>query len=212
MRIGVLSDIHGDLAALSRVWAQLERDGLSDGIVLNAGDNVGYGKSPEGCVRFLQERPNIVNVRGNYDKHVARFPERDAEFKKKWGRSRPEKYATLRDSSVGISETSRLWLAGLPDFEVVEVAGRQIFLTHYSPGSKEGLGAWTSKDRLAELAKNTEAQIVVCGHTHSAFARFGGTTLFVNPGTIGRNWNRRAQYAILTLDDDLSTRVELKSI
>ncbi|BDI32209.1 phosphoesterase [Capsulimonas corticalis] len=212
MRIGVLSDIHGDLAALSRVWAQLAREGLTTGIVLNAGDNVGYGKSPEKCVQFLRDHPNIVNVRGNYDKHVALFPERREKYQKKWGRLRPDKYATLRDSSAAISDPSRAWLAALPDFEIVDAGVAQIFLTHYSPGSKEGLGDWTPESRLAELARNTEARIVVSGHTHSAFAGYGGGTLFLNPGTVGRNWNKRAEYAILTLDDNLSTRVELKSI
>lgn len=201
MQYGVLSDIHGNLAALEAVWKAFAALGLTDGRpVLNAGDNVGYGNSPEACVQFLQSHPEIVTVQGNYDKNVACFPEKDAEYWKKWGRSRPEKYEALRRDSNAISAATRDWLLALPKERDLTLSGLGLLLTHYSPGSKEGLGRWTSDLRLAELAAQTDADVVVCGHTHSPFVRRAGGVLFVNPGTCGRGWFGGPSYAVLTLE------------
>ncbi len=211
MQYGVFSDIHGNYDALEAVWHTLGKSGLVAGPVLNAGDNVGYGDAPEACVQFLQARPNIVTVRGNYDKNVAQFPERDAEFRKKWGRARPEKYEALRQDSAVVSEASREWLLELPTESELTLDGVRVLITHYAPGSKEGLGRWTSDARLRELAQDTSAQVVVCGHTHTPFVRDVGGVLWVNPGSLGRSWDGRARYAVLTLAEGQAPSAELKS-
>ncbi len=212
MQYGVCSDIHGNYDALEAVWRSLETAGLADRPVLNAGDNVGYGDAPEACVQFLQGRPNIVTVRGNYDKNVAQFPERDAEYRKKWGRSRPEKYEALRQDSVAISDETRRWLLDLPPEAELTLDGVRVLITHYAPGVKEGLGRWTSDARLRELAQGTLAQVVVCGHTHTPFVRDVGGVLWVNPGSLGRSWDGRARYAVLTVADGQMPSAELKSV
>ncbi len=200
MQVGVFSDIHGNGRALRAVWGALAARGLTAGTVLNAGDNVGYGDEPGACVRFLRERPDIVSVQGNYDRSVARFPEKKDEYRKKWGKTRPEKFTALQRDSEALTNGDRAWLRELPREEVLTLAGTKILLTHYAPGVKEGLGPWTADDRLRELADATEARVVVCGHTHTPFVRRAGGVLWVNPGTVGRGWGRRAAYAVLTLD------------
>ena len=212
MQYVIFSDIHGNLAALEAVWNALEAAGLTQQPVLNAGDSVGYGADPEACASFLRARPGIVTVKGNYDKNVALFPEREAEYVKKWGRSRPDKLEALRDGSGAISDETRRWLIGLPAEVNVTLADVPIFLTHYAPGSKEGLGTWTSDARLAELASNTEAKVVVCGHTHTPFVREAGGILWVNPGSLGRSWDSGYRYAVLTLTPGRAPSAELKSL
>ena len=211
MQYAVFSDIHGNYDALEAVWRALEAAGLADHPVLNAGDNVGYGDAPETCVQFLRARPNIVTVRGNYDKNVAQFPKRDGEYRKKWGRARPEKYEALRRDSEAISEETRWWLLDLPPEAELTLEGVRVLMTHYAPCSKEGLGRWTSDARLRELAQETSAQIVVCGHTHTPFVRDVGGVLWVNPGSLGRSWDSRARYAVLTLADGQAPSAQLKS-
>ena len=200
MEVGVFSDVHGNWRALQAVWNALAQRGLTDGPVLNAGDNVGYGDAPEACVTFLRAQAHLHSVRGNYDKNVAQFPDKIAEFRKKWGTSRPPKFEAIQRDSAVLSPESRSWLRDLPPEQTVTLAGTRVLLTHYSPGGKEGLGAWTPDARLAELAGQTDAQVVVCGHTHTPFVRRAGGVLFVNPGTVGRGWRHRASYAVLTLD------------
>jgi len=211
LEYGVFSDIHGNLRALEAVWGALGAAGLTDRPVLNAGDNVGYGDSPEACVEFLRARPNIVTVRGNYDKSVAQFPERETEYRKKWGKTRPEKYEAIRRDSAAISEDTRHWLLNLPAEVELTLEGVPLVVTHYAPGRKEGLGRWTSDERLGELAKETSAKVVVCGHTHTPFVRYVGGVLWVNPGSVGRGWGSRPGYAILTLEQGQPPAAKLQT-
>lgn len=210
MQYAILSDIHADLNALRAVWDTLEQSGLTQRAVLNAGDTVGYGPDPEACVQFLRQQPSCVSVKGNYDKNVALFPKCEAEYRKKWAKSRPDKFQTIRDSSAAISDDTRQWLSDLPAEAELALDGVPTIITHYSPGSKDGLGTWTPDARLAELAETTDAKIVVCGHTHTPFVRRVGGILWVNPGSLGRDFNGRSRYAVLTLEPGLPPSAQLK--
>ena len=212
MQYALFSDIHGNLAALQSVWSALELAGLTDRLVLNAGDTVGYGPDPEACVQFLRAQPQCVSVKGNYDKNVALFPERETEYREKWGRSRPDKFEAIQRDSEAISEDARRWLSDLPAEAALMLDGVLTVLTHYSPGSKEGIGEWTPDTRLAELAAETEAKIVICGHTHTPFVRRIGGVLWVNPGSLGRDWNGRFRYAVLTLEPGLPPSAVLRTV
>lgn len=199
MQYGVISDIHGNLKALEAVWLALTEAGLSEGPVLNAGDNVGYGPAPEACVEFIRAHSQIVTVQGNYDRNVARFPEKQNEYHKKWARGRPDKYEALRQDSASISDGTRDWLLALPKEQTLSLGSVSLLLTHYAPGVKQGLGRTTSDADLRAHARNTNARVVVCGHTHSPFVRQADHVLFVNPGTVGRSWFGGPCYAVLTL-------------
>jgi len=78
VQYALFSDVHGNFVALQAVWNAIESNGLADRPVLNAGDTVGYGPDPEACVGFLRARPECTSVKGNYDKNVALFPERES--------------------------------------------------------------------------------------------------------------------------------------
>ena len=213
MQYAILSDIHAHLPALQAVWSRLEAAGLADRPVLNAGDSVGYGADPEACVRFLRGHSNIVTVKGNYDKNVALFPKREAAYRLKWGLLRPEKFGTLRESSAAITDETRYWLSDLPVEVSVTLDTVQVIMSHYSPGSKEGIGTWTPDSRLKELAKNTKAKIVVCGHTHTPFVRRVGGILWINPGSLGLSRDDGAfRYAVLTLEPGLLPSAELRFV
>ena len=65
MKLGVISDIHGDPVGLELAWSHLTVMG-ADRIVC-AGDLVGYGPFPDRVVAFLREH-QIPSVRGNHDR------------------------------------------------------------------------------------------------------------------------------------------------
>jgi putative phosphoesterase len=205
----VFSDVHGNYEALGGLWKTLIEIGLAERPVLNAGDTVAYGDDPERCIRFIQEHPTILSVRGNYDKTVATYPDKRRKYQKSWGSTRPEKLAAIAVDSGRISASSREWLLDLPRDLALTLGGRRVLVTHYAPGVKEGLGPWTGDARLEELAGQAEADVVVCGHTHVPFIRSAGGVLFVNPGTLGKPWNGEMTYAVLSLDRS-PARAELR--
>lgn len=68
MKIGIISDIHGDYAALARTLDRLEVYHQVDQI-LCAGDLVGRGPDPDRVVQVIRER-GIPTVRGNHDEWI----------------------------------------------------------------------------------------------------------------------------------------------
>ncbi len=64
MRIGIFSDIHGNLEALQAVLAAYEKANVERYVCL--GDIVGYGANPNECCRLVREVADVV-VLGNHD-------------------------------------------------------------------------------------------------------------------------------------------------
>ena len=70
MRIGIFSDIHANLEALTAVTAAYEEENVDK--FLCAGDVVGYGASPNECVEIVKSMTDSI-VLGNHDAAVAGF-------------------------------------------------------------------------------------------------------------------------------------------
>lgn len=70
MKIGILGDIHANLAALKAVLKELDAEGVDK--IFSTGDVVGYGPFPEACIEILQER-EVSTVMGNHDDYVTSF-------------------------------------------------------------------------------------------------------------------------------------------
>jgi len=67
MRIGIISDIHGNFEALSNVISYLQSEKLDQMICL--GDVVGYGASPNECCELVRKNC-AVTLLGNHDAAV----------------------------------------------------------------------------------------------------------------------------------------------
>lgn len=78
MKLGIISDIHGDRAALATALDRLEQIHQVDQ-VLCAGDLPGSGGGPDSVVRMVREK-RIVTVRGNHDDCHPELTQEDARF------------------------------------------------------------------------------------------------------------------------------------
>ncbi len=68
-RIGLISDIHGNILALNAVLEELDALKINREDTYSIGDLVGYGPRPNEVLDCIQEH-NIVSVLGNYDEAV----------------------------------------------------------------------------------------------------------------------------------------------
>ena len=85
------------------------------------------------------------------------------------------------------------------------VCGHRFLLCHGSPESiKECLGEETSEVRLRGWAATCEADVVVCAHSHRAFAKRIKGVWFVNTGTVGRpvDGDPRACYCLAQAEEE----------
>lgn len=63
-RVGIFSDIHGNLQALQAVLAELKNESVD--LIICCGDVVGYGGNPNQCIDVLREN-KIPTIAGNHD-------------------------------------------------------------------------------------------------------------------------------------------------
>jgi putative phosphoesterase len=197
LKIAILSDIHGNLAALEAVMHHARGKGAGQ-IILNLGDMIGYGPNPDEIIRWAGGT-GIISIQGDYDKKVLSKKHRQQGWS---GVKNLDKRAMFAWTFKALSKPSRKFIKSLPKSRSATIGGFKILLTHSGPGSKkEYLGPDTKGEHLEELAKGSDADIILSGHSHHAFTRQVGDALFINPGSVGRpdDGDPRASYALLEI-------------
>ena len=206
-RIGVISDIHGNLEALEAVLKSLGQDGVDH--LVHLGDLVGYNANPRECLELAREH-GITGVMGNHD--LAILDPRVAEDFNVLA------HQALHYSAGQLTEEDRRYLETLP--------GSVTLLDQYlfCHGTPESIGSYIlhvfQAKRVFNLLQKRHAAVHACffGHTHlqrvwirdergkvtSPNATPGVLRLeeeklyLVNPGSVGqpRQGNSRAHYLI----------------
>lgn len=200
MRIGLISDLHGNLQALDAVLDALA--GLDVSAILCAGDLVCYGADHAAVLQRLQDH-HIPAVKGNYDEAVAcNLP--TASRKPSSPRNEPLKIAALQWTQTHIASRQREQLAALPWTARFRYGSAWVQVIH---AGLEHLDQWITPevpDEMRTLAEAFPGDIVVMGHSHRQFAERVGGSLLVNPGAVGRSLDGdpRAAFAVL----DTNTR------
>ena len=218
MRLGILSDIHGNRHALEAVLIELEARGIDRLICL--GDVVGYGPEPEACLDLLLQL-NSVMILGNHEEAVLR-PEIASGFRDAareaiaWTRRR------LRRDRPDLME----YLASLPGMAYL---GAAVMCVHDSPAPSGARYLVTGRDAVDAFA-GVDVPVCLVGHTHlpTAFRYIepgpgedvgrihveargslrriqvdASQRWIINPGSVGqpRDGDPRASYATLDLAD-----------
>ncbi len=171
MKLGILSDIHGDPLALELAWAHLTVLGADR--IICAGDLVGYGPHPDQVIEFVREHA-IDAVRGNHDRWAI---ERDQGIP-----------GTPSTFGGGIpTEESIDYLATLPtELLIDDGAGQVGVIVHGSPG--DDMDFVTRKThsplRLEHWLKTMNADLLIMGHTHKPMWYSGAAGLVINPGSV----------------------------
>ncbi len=175
MKIGVISDIHGDATALALALERLDRTHQVDRVVC-AGDLVGRGPDPEAVVAAIRAR-SIPTVQGNHDA---------------WAYSLA---ADQRSFLAGLPLDWRGEFAGVRVFMTHGKPGNNMWGLYPEHISGEFVNIM-----LAEL----EAEVLITGHTHQPMMIAGEGCLIVNPGSLylfpsGRPSS--ATYGVLSLPE-----------
>ncbi|MFC7213867.1 metallophosphoesterase family protein [Saliphagus sp. GCM10025334] len=182
MRIGLCSDVHGNLPALEAVLADLPD---VDALVC-AGDVVGYNPWPAECVERLRDL-EVPTVMGNHDRAVAR----ETTF-----RFNAMAAAGVELARERLTDDQREWLASLPD-ERLAFDG-QVKIAHGHPADPD---RYTYPRDFSPRLLEDES-VLVLGHTHVQHVERYAEGIIVNPGSVGqpRDGDPRAAYAVLDLD------------
>ncbi|NKE34662.1 metallophosphoesterase family protein [Natronococcus sp. JC468] len=185
MRVGLISDVHGNRVALEAVLADMPAvDEL-----LCAGDVVGYNPWPAACVDELRER-SVPTVMGNHDAAVAD----ETPF-----RFNSMARAGVEHALEQLSADQLAWLADLPE-ERLECEDR-VKLVHGHPDDPDRYTRYTRPGEFSPRLLGDE-DVLVLGHTHVQHVERYGEGIVLNPGSVGqpRDGDPRAAYAVLDLE------------
>lgn len=176
IRIAVLADIHGNLAALETVVRDIGRRGVD--ATVNLGDSLSGPLLPRETAQFLMAQ-DWVHLAGNHERQLL------TQEPSQRGPSDDYAHSTL-------SAEEFAWLARL---RPVAAFTDNLLLCHGTPASDteyflETVGEWGVRAATAQEVElrlgDATAGLVACGHTHVARAvRASAGRLIVNPGSVG---------------------------
>lgn len=99
------------------------------------------------------------------------------------------------------------FLSGLPNEEEFEIGKYKVFITH---GHSYLVNI--TEERLQEIARILEADIVMYGHTHVPSLTIEDDLITLNPGslTFPRQSGREPSYMVMTLDEEGEASFEIR--
>jgi len=206
-RAAVLSDIHGNMEALTAVLEAAAREGVD--AVWHLGDLVGYNADPDQCMDVLRDR-NAVGVQGNHDLAAV-----DPQIAQSFNVLAHEAllYTLTRLHSAHVAH-----LYSLPLYQVVD---QRVLLCHGTPETPHSyiLTVFQAK-RTFNLLRKKFPQVHICFHGHTHVQRLWARDprgkvaaqdispremrldpellYLINPGSVGqpRQKDRRAHFLI----------------
>jgi putative phosphoesterase len=216
MKIAVISDIHGNVAALDAVLANAATRQVDQ--IVNLGDICSGGLFPrETADRLMPLR--FPTIRGNHERQISDHP-------------RERMSLSDRHAFDHLSAEQLAWLAALPSTMRLS---DDVLLVHGTPDSdltyfletvtEEGLRKAT-REEVRHRAGSVDAAVILCGHTHlQRVMTLDDGRMIVNPGSVGlpaydddrphahlvESGSPHARYAVLSNEGD-GWEVDLLSV
>lgn len=216
MKLAVISDIHGNLPALNAVLADIRSQGVDQ--ILNLGDIVSGGLFPAETTDRLMQL-NIPTIKGNHERQLLETCPSGMSLSDRhaFDNLRAEHWQWLKNLPAELTLYSDvLMVHGVPGDDLIYLL-EDVSRTGVQPSSEA---------RVLSLIANTNASLILCGHTHiPRKLRLSDGRLIVNPGSVGlqaydddqpfvhkmESGSPHARYAILQQINKVWT-VELKAI
>jgi len=201
VRVGFISDIHGNLFALDAVLAELESDGVDELVCLG---DVAVGPQPTESLARVRELGCPV-IMGNWDAaFVGGMPPAGDELAERLNEIHSWWAEQLSPADLEFTR------GFLPQLELA-LDGIDVLCFHGSPRSyNDWVFATTPDEELAPMFAGYGAALLVGGHTHLQMARRFEESLILNPGSVGLPFRDRwpkgvriapwAEYAVVAVE------------
>ncbi|WP_411842013.1 metallophosphoesterase family protein [Salinicoccus sp. HZC-1] len=207
VRIAVISDIHGNHYALSKVLEDIKESDVDE--IYCLGDIVSLGHQTDKVMDTLNQLENMKFIQGNHDDEVVKaFKGKTSEIKG------PEHehhlYIAEHICLEYIQKLERLRLTA-----TAEIYGHNILMTHYH---LDGNGLYLpidEKPTLASLQKhydNSQYDVILFGHDHMTLHIEDENRLFINPGALGVTVDEFSPYTIMEFGSDGAIDLEFKKV
>jgi len=187
-RIGIITDIHNNAAALKAILEELEKRKCDE--IICCGDIIGIGAYPEETVQIMRNLDNLsACVKGNHEtflfgKMPTTFPnEEHMEYGER-------QYHLWEHERLG--EDSVRFLETLSYSQTIEREGRKIYVAHYSMDEQKRYVNYhqnPTEEQLKKMFEGIDADIILYGHDHVGSVMPGDDALkrpwYINCGSLG---------------------------
>jgi putative phosphoesterase len=206
MKFAVITDIHGNEAALRSVISEI--DGMNDiEHIYCLGDMLGIGPDSNEVLDILFSRNDVSMITGNHDEAILAILN---------GEKHPESHNHARKHHRWIAERiDPIFipkLQQLPRIIEATIEGRSLFFTHYQYQagreqehiSKDPFRSIVepSLENMEALFFNREDEAIFFGHHHPVHFFKNLKTIFLNPGSLGCNDEPTARYGIVNANSE----------
>lgn len=209
MRLGIFSDVHANIEAMTAVMEAYRREKIDEFYCL--GDVVGYGASPNECADLVRATAKVT-ILGNHDAAVA--GRMDYSYYYEAARQALDTHARM------LTKENLAWLRGLPYKH--DLTAHDLGLCHGSPLRMEEFEYIFAPEQAREcLAIWDELpQLTLIGHSHLCkvfalrpgeveelpprkFTLRKGWKYIVSVGSVGqpRDYDNRASYTVFDTDN-----------
>ncbi|MEA3310436.1 MAG: metallophosphoesterase family protein [Chloroflexota bacterium] len=208
MKIVLLTDIHGNLPALTAALEVIRQEGYD--LLIHTGDAIGIGPYPAESIDLLLQQPRLQLIRGN---HESRFvqglpPQRPPGMEKLKFNHRSWITAQLRAEL-------RPFIAQWPFQVKYTVQGLRLSFLHYAltptGDSFQPVVFQPTATALDELFAGVDADIICYGHHHPP-SDLTGRARYFNPGSLGCAVEPVARFAVLTVTRDGTYQLEKRAV
>jgi diadenosine tetraphosphatase ApaH/serine/threonine PP2A family protein phosphatase len=207
MRIGIFSDVHANIEALTAVLEAFRSERIDKYVCI--GDTVGYGASPNECCDIIRELAAFT-ILGNHDAAVA--GRMDYSYYYDAARHALDLHARI------LSPENMAWLKGLP----YQVQDGHVTFCHGSPVNLEEFEYIFSKEQAAQCLDmwGELSTVTFIGHSHlcksfaltptdvyevvaEKFVLRPDHRYIVSVGSVGqpRDYDNRASYTIYDTEE-----------
>jgi putative phosphoesterase len=180
MKVGVISDIHGNHYALEAVLKTAKKEGIEKLLVL--GDIVGYYYHPEIVLDMLSQWDYEI-IKGNHEVILQDLKEGKIDpevLKDKYGRGHEQALKNMD------SETQR-WLFSLPSQKTIVIDNVSFQLNHGSPFSIDEYIYPDASIEQLEKCDSKDHDFVLIGHSHYSFSHQCSNSILINCGSVGQS-------------------------
>lgn len=180
MKVGVISDIHGNHYALEAVLKTAKKEGVEKLLVL--GDIVGYYYHPEIVLEILSDWDYEI-IKGNHEVLLEDLKNGTIEpqfLKDKYGRGHEQALRSLDDKT-------QQWLFSLPVQKSVRIDNVSFQLNHGSPSSIDEYVYPDAAIEQLEKCNSIAHDFVLIGHSHYAFSVRCANSTLINCGSVGQS-------------------------
>ena len=205
MKIGVLSDIHGNDTALEVVLSDASSMGVEHLLIL--GDLVGYYYNPDKVLKQLQDWSYDM-IAGNHEQ-LMKQSITDNDFLEKVTRQ----YGSgIKMALQKLTDEQIQYLVDLPEYKNVVLDNVDIGLYHGSPrDNDEYIYPDVDYDVLKQFS-HVQHDYILMGHTHYPMCTHIENTTLLNPGSVGqpRDMGGLASWAMVNTSNNMVVHRRIK--